>query len=562
MNAAQILNHFNRISEAPDAIPRLRRFILDLAVCGKLVEQDPNDEPVSELLKRINEEKAKLLKSSKVRDKKSQPKTKLTANFDIPRTWQWVLLGQITKFWNGFAFKSSDFQNQGVPVIRIGDLQNGEVCTNSAVRVTQEIANLVPPETWIPKNALLIAMSGATTGKVAINNTETELLLNQRVGRIQVFQVSLKFVRFFFETIVAYNLAISFGTAIPNLSTEQIITTVFPLPPLMEQHRIVAKVDELMALCDQLKASHTERENRRDRLTAASLNRLNNGDNAESFRKDAAFFIQNLSRLATRPEHIEGFRKTILNLAVRGKLVPQDPNDEPAIELLAKIIRTKNSSISNKMAKTKEFQPVVSADLPLNIPTGWVAARLGIAYDVRDGTHDTPKYVSSGYPLVTSKNLCSGHLLFDNVKFISEKDHNEISKRSGVDQGDVLFAMIGSIGNPVIVNTNRPFSIKNVALFKYYDQNLSCPGFLRLFLQHAENSMRQIASGGLQPFVSLGFLRKFTICLPPLAEQHRIVAKADELMALCDQLEAQLSRTQNESRRLLEALLHEALNAG
>jgi type I restriction enzyme S subunit len=119
--------------------------------------------------------------------------------------------------------------------------------------------------------------------------------------------------------------------------------------------------------------------------------------------------------------------------------------------------------------------------------------------------------------------------------------------------------MIGSIGNPVVVDTNRRFSIKNVALFKYYDRAFSDPGFLRLFLRNAADEMRQLAAGGLQPFVSLGFLRNYGIALPPLAEQQRIVAKVDELMALCDRMEAQLTTSQTEGRRLLEAVLHEAL---
>ena len=240
--------------------------------------------------------------------------------------------------------------------------------------------------------------------------------------------------------------------------------------------------------------------------------------------------------------------------------MPQDPKDEPASELFKRIEVEKARLLkAGKLKRTKEFEPLSSkADL-IELPRGWEVVRLGSAYDVRDGTHDTPKYVDVGFPLITSKNLSSGYLSFADVKLISEQDHQQISERSRVDNGDVLLAMIGSIGNPVVVDTDRSFSIKNVALFKYYDRDLSSPSFLRYFLQDAANQMKDLAAGGLQPFVSLGFLRAYPIALPPLSEQHRIVAKVDELMALCDQLEASLTDTAATRRRLLDALLAEAL---
>ena len=167
-------------------------------------------------------------------------------------------------------------------------------------------------------------------------------------------------------------------------------------------------------------------------------------------------------------------------------------------------------------------------------------------YDVRDGTHDTPKYITTGIPLVTSKNLSSGCLDLSNVKCISISDHQKIKDRSGVSIKDILFAMIGSIGNPVIVDIDEEFSIKNVALFKYYSLELCSPEYLCYFLKHVSADMRQKAAGGVQSFVFLGYLRKYLIPLPPLNEQKRIVAKVDQLMVLCDELEArQLKKKEN-----------------
>jgi type I restriction enzyme S subunit len=267
--------------------------------------------------------------------------------------------------------------------------------------------------------------------------------------------------------------------------------------------------------------------------------------------------LQHFDRISEAPDAIPRLRRFILDLAVRGKLVEQNSNDEPAVELLKRIEAEKARLIKDgRIRKTKALEALSHEDFEFKIPRNWIGSRLGNAYDVRDGTHDTPKYVDSGYPLVTSKNLSSGRLSFDDIKFISEQDHRQISERSLVEKNDILLAMIGSIGNPVIVDTDRKFSIKNVALFKYYDRTTANPGFLCLYLRHAANKMQELAAGGLQPFVSLGFLRNYPIAVPPLAEQHRMVAKVDELMVLCDQLQVAQTEREQSRDRLVAASLH------
>ncbi len=266
------LNALPALTARPDQIKQLRQTILNLAVRGKLVAQDAGDEPASELLKRIAKEKARRVAQGTLREQKPLPPIEVSeVEFELAQGWQWVRMAEVIKLWNGFAFKSGDFQSSGVPVVRIGDLQDGVVTLSGAACVSEAVANTVGPEVWIPPDALLIAMSGATTGKTAFNRTGTPLLLNQRVGRIEVFSISVNFLRFFFETIVARNLSISFGTAIPNLSAQQINETIIPLPPLAEQHRIVAKVDELMGLCDRLEASLIATATTRRRLLDAVL---------------------------------------------------------------------------------------------------------------------------------------------------------------------------------------------------------------------------------------------------------------------------------------------------
>ncbi|HDV1116172.1 TPA: restriction endonuclease subunit S, partial [Escherichia coli] len=253
---------------------------------------------------------------------------------------------------------------------------------------------------------------------------------------------------------------------------------------------------------------------------------------------------------------IKKLRELILELAVRGKLVPQDPNDEPASELLKRIAEEKAELVKQgKIKKQKPLPEISEEEKPFELPEGWEWARLVEIYDVRDGTHDTPKYQSEGYPLVTSKNLSSGKLNLDDIKYISKEAHEKIKERSFVEFNDVLFAMIGSIGNPVIVDIHNEFSIKNVALFKYYSKAVSVPEYLRCVLESLSLVLKNISSGGVQPFVSLSTLRNTVMALPPLKEQYRIVIKLTALMYLCDQLEQQSLTTLDAHQQLVETLL-------
>lgn len=229
-------------------------------------------------------------------------------------------------------------------------------------------------------------------------------------------------------------------------------------------------------------------------------------------------------------------KNSILQYAVQGKLVPQNPNDEPASELLKRIKAEKEKLIKDKVIKKdKPLLPITDEEKPFEIPFNWEWARLSDYLDVRDGTHDTPKYVSQGIPLVTSKNLDNGTINFNNIKFISEDDHKIISQRSKVDDGDILFAMIGSIGNPVLVKKNREFSIKNMALFKPYMNTNTYMQYVFMYLSKEQEIMKKIATGGVQSFVSLSFIRNYLIPIPPLAEQQKIVEKIEELMPLVEQ---------------------------
>ncbi len=389
-------------------------------------------------------------------------------------------------------------------------------------------------------------------------------LLNQRVMRINGWRcgVEPEFVKLPLQFVLDHLHGETSLTTVKHLSAKQVNGIEIPLPPLAEQHRIVAKVDELMALCDRLEAARQAREATRDKLTAASLARLNAPD-PETFADDARFALDALPALTTRADQIKQLRQTILNLAVRGKLVPQDPNDEPASKLLRRIAEEKVRLVKDRQIRSRDIQPPIPSDeVPFNLPDSWVWTRLGtLCFLITDGAHHTPKYQDEGVPFLSVKDVSGGIIDFANTRFISKEAHRELAKRCNPEFGDILLTKVGTTGIAVEVDTEQEFSIfVSLALLKFSRENID-----RRFLCHLINSpfvKRQSADNtqgiGNKNLV-LRLINQFAIPLPPLAEQHRIVAKVDELMAMCDRLEASLTATADTRRRLLEALLAEAL---
>lgn len=239
----------------------------------------------------------------------------------------------------------------------------------------------------------------------------------------------------------------------------------------------------------------------------------------------------------------QDLKNSILQLAIQGKLVEQRVEEGTAKELVEQIKAEKEQLIKEKKIKKEKLLPeITEEEIPFEIPESWEWVRFSEIMDVRDGTHDTPRYVTEGVPLVTSKNLVNGTIDYDNVKLISQEDSEKINERSGVDNGDILFAMIGSIGNPVLVKKEREFSIKNMALFKPINSTAFNMTYLFWYLQKEQNIMKKKATGGVQSFVSLSFLRSYLIPLPPFEEQKRIVKKIEELLPYIEQYDKAYSK--------------------
>jgi type I restriction enzyme S subunit len=348
-----------------------------------------------------------------------------------------------------------------------------------------------------------------------------------------------------------------------NVSRDVILGLPLPLPPLAEQHRIVAKVDELMALCDQLEAARQRREQCRERLVAASLERLNQpSDDPESFRSDARFALQVLPSLTSTSAQIKQLRQTILNLAVRGKLVEQDPEDEPAEELVARIIEAKFMQCRDRHAL---LAASTDEDPPRDLPKGWSWTSFeGYSLSVNTGpfgsTLPQSDYIEGGVPLVNPSHMREQLIVADPRVSVSEATATRLSGYR-LSAGDLVIARRGEVGRVALVRHGEDGWICGTGSFCASFTAEVSRDYLLLFMQSsfARGFLGSEGIGATMTNLNQKILKRLPIPLPPLAEQHRIVAKVDELMALCDQLEQQLNAGELLSHRLLEAVLREAL---
>jgi type I restriction enzyme S subunit len=350
MTPELLLAHFVRISDAPDAVPCLRRFILELAVRGKLVDQNANDEPASKLLETIHVKTTSPVVAGEI----AKPSIEYFSNddvpFEIPPAWIWVRLGDIcSKTGSGSTPRGgrSVYQPDGVPFLRSQNVYDDGLRLDDVAYITDQTHEKMSG-TAVQPGDLLLNITGGSIGRCCdVRSGLGQANVSQHVAIIRVAIDGIQ--RYLHRLILSpyfqsFVLTQQTGAGRGGLPKNRMDRIPIALPPQAEQHRIVAKVDELMALCDRLEAVQAERSSRLDRFAAASLYHLNNGGNAEDLRAHARFFLTHIQRLTTYPKHIVGLRQAILNLAIRGRLVYQELNDEPASEVLSAFKRRKRGS--------------------------------------------------------------------------------------------------------------------------------------------------------------------------------------------------------------------------
>ena len=453
----------------------IKNRILNLAMRGQMSEQMPEDGTAEGLYNQIVEEKTKLIKEGRIKKEKSLGEiSDEEIPFEIPSRWKWVRLCDVSyHIWAG-GDKPSDFSKEydddrTVPVVANGVTNEGILGYTS-----KATAN---------KNTITVAGRG-TIGFTILRRYDYCPIVRLIVIEQSRF-INPKYLQFFLQMMPEASV----GSSIPQLTVPMIKPKLVPLPPVSEQTRIVEKIEAVFEVLEKIDA------------------------------------LQN--QYASNQEVL---KSKLIDAAIQGKLTEQLPEDGTADALYHSILEEKQLLIkAGKLKKEKSLPEIIEDEIPFEIPENWRWVRISDVIDVRDGTHDSPKYHDEGIPLVTSKNISSGKLIFEDAKLVSMDDAQKIDERSCVDDGDILFAMIGSIGNPVIVHKDREFCIKNVALFKNFAPMHISMDYFYWFLMHEQFVLKKNAIGGLQPFVSLKVFRSYLMPLPPMSEQIRIAERLYEL---------------------------------
>ncbi len=557
-----LLQEFDRLAQAPGGVARLRELILSLAVRGKLVPQDPADEPAESLLARSIDARRALAQSGRIgREKPAVAVDDQEADFELPTGWVWCRLSQLAWPQAGFAFKSTQFNETGVglPLIRIRDVgSDGEPSTFYSGEYRPEF--IVEPGEW------LVSMDG----EFRVRRWHgTAALLNQRVTRLVFFSdgASAEFVVAALQQRLHVLQGVKAYTTVDHLSGKQISDAVIALPPTAEQSRIVARVAELMRLCDALEAKGRLEAEQHTRLLDTLLGTLTDSATPDELAANWQRVADHFDLLLDRPEAVDALEQTILQLAVRGLLVPQDPSDEPAAELMRRIRSYCDEQVKSGRAKRERpFTPLSEADQPFELPTGWEWIRFDdliepakpISYGVLVPGPD----VDRGVPFVRIADLSLTDPPVKPEKSISTEVDAQY-QRTRLEGGEILMGVVGSIGKLGVAPPRWAGANIARAICRIVPVGLVDYSFVLLLLQ--SEFMRKGFAGDTrtlaQPTLNVGLIRSSPTPLPPLAEQARIVARVTEIRSLCGDLRQSLNRSSTTQVSLADALIEQALSA-
>lgn len=482
----------------------LKNSILQLAIQGKLVPQNAEDESAVELVERIIAEKKRYISSGRIKKEKALPPiTEDELPFEIPESWTWVRLIDIASITAGGTPSRtiSSYWNGDIPWVKISDI-SGKYVDFTEEYITQ--SGLENSSAKVFSKGTLLYTIFATIGTVGILNIDAAT--NQAIAGITFYgDYDLDYL--YYVAVGLKDLLVAKGKGMAQLNINQTIlkSTPIPIPPLAEQRRIVNRINELLPLIEDY--GETEKK-------LSALNKM-------------------------FPDKL---RQSILQQAIQGGLTDRDPYDEPARELVKRIKQSKESLLkAGKIRKEKVLLPISDDEKPFEIPESWEWVRLSDVCNISDGTHQTPKYVDHGVPFISAQNVKPYRFIPEIHRDVSREDYLEYNKVVAPAKGDILMTRVGAgIGEAAIIDQDFDFSIYvSLTLIKRYGDELNME-----YLLHVLNSPqgRKLASrktlgkGASQGNLNLVFIREFVVPLPPLAEQQRIVERVNELLAVCDGL--------------------------
>ena len=573
MNAERLLTLYDRVADSPDSVSRLRRFVLDLAVRGRLVEQDPADEPASELLKRLAAEKARLVSAGKIRKPPHFANGRdWSLTFEVPVSWCWCRLDAVGAVIGGGTPSATDHSNfaepgEGIPWLTPADLGgHEELYIERGLRDLSKTGLQSSSATIMPFGTVLFT-SRAPIGYVAI--AANPIATNQGFKSIVPYVTDCS--RFVALALQAFSKAIDSiapGTTFKEVSGKLLSAVPFPLPPLAEQHRIVAKVDELMEVMTKLEDAQAARETTRARLTSASFDRLRRHDtDPAEFHAHAQFAINSLPNLTACSSQLKLLRSTLLDLALRGKLSKRRLSDKPPDETLS-AIRLERDAVVNSLGLrlTKPPPPIMPQDEPFVIPDSWAWVRLGhLALYTQYGTSSKAKVSELGIPVLTMGNIKDGRIVRSTEKRLP-LDSDEFPKLL-LKRFDLLYNRTNSA--ELVGKTGIYLEEDDCATFASYliRIQLSISHSSPRFVNFAMNApvfretqiVPHIKKQTGQANVNGSVMRNMIIPLPPHEEQKRIVAKLDGLMAFCQKLEVGILKSDDAIDALIDCELNNAL---
>ncbi|WP_332406134.1 restriction endonuclease subunit S [Vibrio metschnikovii] len=555
-------------------VKKLRELILELAVRGKLVPQDPSDEPASVLLERIAQEKAQLIKDKKIkRSKKLPPVAEEDLKDDLPLGWQVSRLGEFVSIIRGITFPASAKHNEPesnlIACLRTANVQT-QLDWDDLIYVERSYVKREEQMLAVGDIVMSMANSRELVGKVSYTYflpKNLDVSFGGFLSVIRPYQLDSAFLMMVLRSPSVRDELVgssSQTTNIANISLEKLNPLVVSIPPLKEQHRIVAKVDELMALCDQLEQQTESSIDAHQVLVTTLLDTLTNSADADELMQNWARISEHFDTLFTTEESIDQLKQTILQLAVMGKLVPQDPNDEPASELLKRIAEEKAQLVKEKkIKKQKALSPISEDEKPFELPSGWEWERIGTFGIVGTGatpSRSNPKYWDDPKYNWVSSGETSELFVNTTKEKVSELAIQETNV-SIYPSGTLIVAMYGQgkTRGQITELTEPAGTNQACAAIQLIEKNEPHKDFVKLYFRKSYEELRSNAAGGAQPNLNVGKVQSTVIAVPPLNEQRRINAKVNELLTVCDHLKAHFEAVQSTQLHLTDAIVERAV---
>ncbi len=565
MTLQTLLDRFDLLMDTPESVPKLRRFILQLAVRGRLSDRRASDEPAETLVERMEAEKERLDTAGEYKYQKTMPpieKDDIPFSFSVPKGWTWVRLGNLGKVYGGGTPKKSNSAYWGgeIPWVSPKDM-NGAVIQSTEDKITQKgleesSAKLVPPG-----SLLIVGRSGILERKLPVAVTAVECTANQDLKVLTPFVSGMaRYIRLILKGFEPHILdeLVKTGTTVRSLKYTEFQLHSYPLPPIDEQQRIVETVDGLMDECDALEEQQEREHALQVQVGTAATEALQSADDAESLRPAWERVRGHFDTVTATPEGVNALRQTILQLAVQGRLTERDPDDTPADVLLEEIQQEKQRLYdAGEIRKPRQAEAV--EEPPFRVPDKWEWVRTDDVARHRLGKMlDKEKNEGEYYPYL--RNLNVQWLKFDLSDIKDMRFQDDELKKYNVKKGDILVCEGGEPGRAAIWRGG----VKNIKFQKALHRVRTYTGVEPKYFVH--QLLRTSLTGELDKYFTGSTIDHFTgqslstfaFPLPPPGEQRRLVETVDRLMSFCDDLAESLSDSNERGEQLLEAALRDA----